>query len=147
GNPDLIERFVRPTLNGELIGSLAVTEPDGGSDVASLRASAKRDGDAYLVNGSKTVITSGAPADFVTSAVRTGDPGYAGISLLVVEKPAVTVTRRLEKLGWHCSDTAELAYVDARVPVANLIGPENTGFAQIMRHFASERISMAVQCY
>jgi acyl-CoA dehydrogenase len=147
GNPDLIERFVRPTLNGELIGSLAVTEPDGGSDVAGLRTSAKRDGDDYVVNGSKTFITSGARADFVTTAVRTGDPGYAGISLLVVEKPAVTVTRRLEKLGWHCSDTAELAYVDARVPAGNLIGAENTGFAQIMQHFASERISMAVQCY
>jgi acyl-CoA dehydrogenase len=147
GNPDLIERFVRPTLAGELIGCLAVTEPDGGSDVAALRTSAQRDGDGYVVNGSKTFITSGARADFVTTAVRTGDPGYAGISLLIVEKPAVTVTRRLEKLGWHCSDTAELAYVDARVPAANLIGAENTGFAQIMRHFASERISMAVQCY
>ena len=147
GNRDLIDRFVRPTLDGRLIGCLAITEPDGGSDVAGLRTNAKRDGDEYIVNGSKTFITSGARADFVTTAVRTGDRGYAGISLLVVEKPAVTVTRRLEKLGWHCSDTAELAYVDARVPAANLVGAENTGFAQIMQHFASERISMAVQCY
>jgi acyl-CoA dehydrogenase len=147
GNPDLVDRFVRPTLAGELIGALGVTEPGGGSDVAALRTRAVRDGDAYVVDGAKTFITSGARADFVTTAVRTGGPGYAGISLLIVEKPAVTVTRRLEKLGWHCSDTAELAYVDARVPAANLVGAENTGFAQIMRHFAGERISMAVQCY
>jgi acyl-CoA dehydrogenase len=153
GDPALIDRYVRPTLRGDLIGSLAVTEPDGGSDVASLRTTAIRDGgsdhDDYLVNGAKTFITSGARADFVTTAVRTGGPGYGGISLLVVDTatPGFTVTRRLDKLGWHCSDTAELSYVDVRVPAANLVGEEGTGFVQIMRHFASERISMAVQAY
>jgi acyl-CoA dehydrogenase len=147
GDPALIDRYVRPTLRGDLIGSLAVTEPDGGSDVAALRTTAIRDGDAYIVNGAKTFITSGARADFVTTAVRTGGPGYGGISLLVVDTntPGFTVTRRLEKLGWHCSDTAELSYVDVRVPAANLVGAEGTGFPQIMRHFASERISMSAQ--
>ena len=145
GDPGQIGRFVRPALRGTSIGSLAVTEPDGGSDVAAIRTTATRDGDGYVVNGSKTYITSGARADFVTTAVRTGD----SLSLLVVEKErdGFTVTRRLEKMGWHCSDTAELSYVDVRVPVGNLIGPQGSGFAQLMRHFATERLSLAVQAY
>ncbi len=149
GDPEQLDRFVRPTLAGQKIGALAVTEPDGGSDVAALRTSAVRHGDHYLVNGSKTYITSGARADFVTTAVRTGEPGYGGISLLVVEAgtPGFTVTRRLEKMGWHCSDTAELSYVDVKVPAANLVGAENSGFALIMQQFQVERISMAVQAY
>ncbi|MFJ6673000.1 acyl-CoA dehydrogenase family protein [Actinosynnema sp. NPDC091369] len=149
GDPDLIDRFVRPTLAGELIGSLAITEPGGGSDVAALRTTARRDGDTYVVNGTKTFITSGDRADFVTTAVRTGGPGHQGISLLVVEKgtPGFAVDRRLEKMGWHCSDTAELSFVDARVPAANLVGPENGGFALVMRQFQVERISLAVQAY
>ena len=85
GDPDLIDRYVRPTLAGEQIGSLGVTEPDGGSDVAGLRTTARLDGDHYVVNGAKTFITSGARADFVTTAVRTGGPGYGGVSLLVVD--------------------------------------------------------------
>ncbi|WP_309113404.1 acyl-CoA dehydrogenase family protein [Saccharothrix sp.] len=149
GGPDLVDRFVRPTLEGELIGALAVTEPGGGSDVAALRTRAVRDGDHYVVNGSKTFITSGDRADFVTTAVRTGGEGYQGISLLVIEKgtPGFTVDRRLDKMGWHCSDTAELSFVDARVPAANLVGPENGGFGLIMRQFQVERISLAVQAY
>ncbi|WP_422734590.1 acyl-CoA dehydrogenase family protein [Micromonospora sp. WMMD558] len=149
GSGDLVDRYVRPTLAGTMIGALAVTEPDGGSDVASLRTTARRDGDHYVVNGAKTYITSGHRADFVTTAVRTGGPGAGGISLLVIEKgaPGFTVGRRLEKLGWHCSDTAELSFTDVRVPVTNLVGAENTGFLAIMRNFASERISLAVQAY
>jgi acyl-CoA dehydrogenase len=145
GDAAQIARFVRPALEGTKIGSLAVTEPDGGSDVAAIRTTAVRDGDGYVVNGSKTFITSGARADFVTTAVRTGD----AISLLVVEtdRDGFAVTRRLEKMGWHCSDTAELSYVDVRVPVGNLVGPEGSGFAQLMRHFATERLSLAVQAY
>jgi acyl-CoA dehydrogenase len=147
GDPDQIERYVKPTIKGELIGSLGVTEPDGGSDVAGLRTTARLDGDHYVVNGAKTFITSGARADFVTTAVRTGGPGYGGVSLLVVDtaSPGFSVTRRLEKMGWHCSDTAELSYVDVLVPRRNLVGEEGTGFRQIMRHFATERISMAMQ--
>jgi acyl-CoA dehydrogenase len=149
GSPGLIDRFVRPTLAGELIGSLAVTEPDGGSDVAALTTRAVRDGDHYVVNGAKTFITSGWRADFVTTAVRTGGPGHAGISLLVVERdtPGFTRNRKLAKMGWHCSDTAELSFVDARVPVANLVGEEQGGFALLMRQFQVERISLAVQAY
>ncbi len=149
GDAAQIERWVRPTLEGRLIGALAVTEPDAGSDVASLRTRAVRDGDHYVVNGAKAFITSGARADFVTTAVRTGGEGHGGVSLLVVERgtPGFTVGRRLEKMGWWCSDTAELAFADVRVPVANLVGEEGTGFLQIMRNFQSERIGIAVQAY
>jgi acyl-CoA dehydrogenase len=149
GDADLVDRFVRPTLAGELIGSLAVTEPGGGSDVAGLRTTAVREGDHYVVNGAKTFITSGTRADFVTTAVRTGGPGHGGISLLVVEKgtPGFGVDRSLSKMGWHCSDTAELSYVDVRVPVANLIGEEGHGFYQIAEQFVVERMALAVHAY
>ncbi len=153
GSPDLVDRYLRPTLAGELIGALAVTEPGGGSDVAGLRTTARRvegDGDPYyLVNGTKTFITSGVRADFVTTAVRTGGPGYAGISLLVVDKgtPGFTVDRDLTKMGWHCSDTAELGFADVRVPVGNLIGEENAGFLQIAEQFVVERLALAVHAY
>ncbi|MFI9386473.1 acyl-CoA dehydrogenase family protein [Kutzneria sp. NPDC052558] len=149
GDAEHVERFVRPALAGEKIGSLAVTEPDGGSDVASLRTRAVRDGDHYIVNGSKMFITSGTRADFVTTAVRTGEAGYQGVSLLVIERgtPGFTASRKLEKMGWHCSDTAELSFSDARVPVANLVGPENGGFPQLMQQFQVERLSLAVQAY
>ena len=145
-NQDLIDRYVRPTLNGDLIGALAVTEPDGGSDVAALRTTAVDKGDHYLVNGTKTFITSGARADFVTTAVRTGGKGYEGISLLVVDN-GIEVVRKLEKMGWHCSDTAELSFVDVKVPKRNLVGEAHKGFALIMRQFQVERITMAVEAY
>jgi len=149
GDPQQVERWVRPTIAGTKIGALAITEPDGGSDVAGIRTTAKRDGDAYVVNGAKTYITSGVRADFVVTAVRTGDAGAHGISLLVVEKgtPGFSVTRRLDKMGWRSSDTAELSYVDVRVPAANLVGDENTGFVQIAQNFVAERIGLAVQSY
>ncbi|MEU5829927.1 acyl-CoA dehydrogenase family protein [Micromonospora tulbaghiae] len=145
----LIERYVRPALAGTMIGALAITEPDGGSDVAGIRTCAVRDGDHYVVNGSKTYITSGARADFVTTAVCTDFPGSGSVSLLVIDKgsPGFTVGRRLEKLGWHCSDTAELSFVDVRVPVTNRVGPEDTGFLAIMQQFANERLSLATQAY
>ena len=149
GGSSLVDRFVRPTLAGETIGSLAITEPGGGSDVAGIRTTAVRDGDHYVVNGAKTFITSGTRADFVTTAVRTGGPGHAGVSLLVVERgtPGFTVDRALTKMGWHCSDTAELSYVDVRVPVENLVGQENAGFYQIAEQFVVERIALAVHGY
>ena len=149
GDRDQIERWVRPTIDGAKIGSLAITEPDGGSDVANLRTTAKRDGADYVVNGAKTYITSGVRADFVVTAVRTGDAGAHGISLLVIEKgtPGFTVSRRLAKMGWLCSDTAELSYVDVRVPAANLVGRENSGFGQLASNFVSERVGLAVQSY
>ncbi|MDT4928236.1 MAG: acyl-CoA dehydrogenase [Pseudonocardiales bacterium] len=149
GDEAQVEKWVRPTIEGMKIGSLAITEPDGGSDVANLRTSAKRDGDEYVLNGAKTYITSGVRADFVVTAARTGDAGAHGISLIVVEKgtPGFTVSRKLEKMGWLCSDTAELSYADVRVPAANLVGVENTGFIQIAQNFVSERIGLAVQSY
>ncbi|SBT52640.1 acyl-CoA dehydrogenase family protein [Micromonospora narathiwatensis] len=149
GPQHLIDRYVRPTLAGTMIGALAITEPDGGSDVAGIRTCARRDGDHYVVNGSKTYITSGVRADFVTTAVCADFPGSGTLSLLVIEKgtPGFTVGRRLEKLGWHCSDTAELSFTDVRVPVANRIGPEDTGFLAIMQQFAAERLSLATQAY
>ncbi|WP_322920520.1 acyl-CoA dehydrogenase family protein [Nocardioides renjunii] len=149
GDADLVDRFVRPTLAGEAVGSLAITEPGGGSDVARLRTTAVRDGDHYVVAGAKTFITSGVRADFVTTAVRTGAPGHGGISLLVVEKgtPGFSVDRSLRKMGWHCSDTAELSFVDCRVPVANLVGAEGSGFAQVADQFVVERIALAVHGY
>jgi len=149
GDAAQIDRWVRPTIAGELIGSLAVTEPDGGSDVAGIRTTAKRDGDEYVVSGAKTYITSGVRADFVVTAVRTSDAGAHGISLLVIEKgtPGFSVSRKLEKMGWLCSDTAELTFADVRVPAANLVGAENSGFVQIAQNFVSERIGLAVQAY
>ena len=149
GDPALVERVARPVLEGRKIVSLAVTEPDGGSDVAGLRTRAVRDGDDYVVTGSKLYITSGTRADFFTTAVRTGGVGAAGISLLVIDRDlaGVTVSVPLKKMGWLCSDTAELGFDQVRVPVANLVGPEHMGFYAIMKQFAAERLSMAVQAY
>jgi acyl-CoA dehydrogenase len=148
-DPEQIDKWVRPTLAGEKIGSLAITEPGGGSDVGHLRTKAVRDGDHYVVNGSKTYITSGCRADFVVTAVRTGGEGAAGVSLLVVERgtPGFEVASKLDKMGWRASDTAELSFVDARVPVANLVGAENSGFVQIAQAFLTERIALAAQAY
>ena len=149
GDPRLIDKFVKPTLARELIGSLAITEPGGGSDVGHLRTTAVRDGDHYVVNGAKTYITSAVRGDYVVAAVRTGGPGAAGISMLVIEKgtPGFEVSRKLAKMGWRSSDTAELSFTDARVPVENLVGAENTGFLQIAQAFVSERVGLAVQAY
>jgi acyl-CoA dehydrogenase len=149
GDSGQVERFVRPVLEGRAIAALAITEPDGGSDVAALRTRAERDGDDYVINGSKIYITSGARADWVVVGVRTGGPGFGGISLIVVptDTPGFSVVRRLEKIGWHCSDTAELAFTDCRVPAANLVGRQDSGFIQIAMQFVVERLSIAVQAY
>ncbi|OBA76384.1 acyl-CoA dehydrogenase [Mycolicibacterium mucogenicum] len=149
GDQRLIDTYVRPTLQGKMIGSLAITEPGGGSDVGHLTTRADRDGDDFIINGAKTYITSGVRADYVVTAVRTGGPGAAGVSLIVVDKdtPGFTVSRKLEKMGWRSSDTAELSYVDVRVPAANLVGPENSGFLQIAGAFVSERVGLAAQAY
>ena len=147
GTPELVDRYVRPTLAGDLIGALGVTEPGGGSDVAGITTTAVRDGDSWVVNGAKTYITSGVRADFVTTAVRTGGPGHTGISLLVIDKglPGFAVSRPLDKMGWRSSDTAELSFTDVRVPADRLVGKENEGFLLIMRQFQSERLALATQ--
>jgi acyl-CoA dehydrogenase len=148
GTDEQKRRFVTPVLRGERVSALAVTEPSGGSDVASLRTTARRDGDHYVVSGLKTFITSGTRADFVTVAVRTGAEGHGGISLLVVERgtPGFSVSKKLDKMGWWASDTAELAFDDCRVPIANLIGAENAGFLAIMSNFVTERLLLSAQC-
>lgn len=141
-------RFVRPVLSGEKVSALAITEPSGGSDVANVRTKAVRDGDHYVVNGSKLFITSGCRADIVMTAVRTGGEGRAGVSMLVIERgtPGFSVSKKFAKTGLWASDTAELSFHDCRVPVANLIGKENEGFAAIMLNFATERLILAGQC-
>lgn len=142
------ERYVRPTLRGDKVSALGITEPGGGSDVAAITTKAVRDGDHYIVNGAKTFITSGTRADFVTSAVRTGGEGHGGISMLIIDSdsPGFSVAGKLKKTGWWASDTAELAFEDCRVPVENLIGQEGAGFLMIMTNFVTERLMIAGQC-
>lgn len=149
GSDYLKDRYLRRMVEGEIIGGLAVTEPDTGSDVASLRTSARRDGDSYVINGAKMFITNGAEGDVVVVAART-DPevkASRGISMFLVEKGTAgfSVGRALEKMGWKSSDTAELVFSDCRVPSQNLIGEENRGFYYIMENFQNERLALAGQ--
>jgi len=145
---DEIKRQVLPpVIAGEKVAALAISEPGGGSDVASLSTSAVRDGDDFIVRGEKTFITSGMRADFITLAVRTGGAGPHGVSLLLIDTartPGITRTK-LDKMGWHCSDTAHLHFDDCRVPLANLIGAEGSGFSTIMKNFNNERLMLSAQ--
>lgn len=146
GSDAIKRRVIPPVLRGEKIAALAVTEPSGGSDVASLRTTAIRDGDHYVVNGEKTFITSGMRADFITTAVRTNPAikGSGGISVLVIDGDTPGLTRTsLKKMGWWSSDTAHLHFDNCRVPVANLVGEENRGFKTFMQNFNSERLFMS----
>ncbi|MCC6559613.1 MAG: acyl-CoA dehydrogenase family protein, partial [Polyangiaceae bacterium] len=141
------QRFIPPVLRGEKIAALAITEPGGGSDVASLTTRAVRDGDHYVVTGTKIFITSGCRADLITTAVRTGGAGHAGVALLVIEREhGFTVSKKLRKTGWWASDTAEITFDGCRVPAENLIGEENAGFVPIMMNFATERLLLAGNC-
>ncbi|MCA9694305.1 MAG: acyl-CoA dehydrogenase family protein, partial [Myxococcales bacterium] len=144
GRPALKERALPPILTGDKISALAVTEPGGGSDVANLATTARREGDHYVVNGSKMFITSGMRADYITTAVRTGGDGAGGVSLLVIEGDTPGLTRTsLKKMGWWCSDTAALYFDDCKVPVENLLGEENQGFFGLMQNFNNERLMIA----
>lgn len=147
--PEWMKRKVLPeVLAGEKISALAITEPSGGSDVANLKTTARRDGDHYVVNGSKMFITSGMRADYYTVAVRTGGPGAGGVSLLLIERDREGFARtKLKKMGWWASDTAHLRFDNCRVPVANLVGVEHEGFKLFMHNFNSERLFMAAQAY
>lgn len=146
GSDSLKQRVVPEVLSGSAIAALAVTEPSGGSDVASIKTRAIDEGDHYRVSGSKTFITSGSRADYFTVAVRTGDFGPKGVSLLLIEAntPGLSRGSKLEKMGWHASDTCELFFDDCLVPKANLIGKQNQGFKLIMANFQKERMSLAV---
>ncbi len=138
--------FWEPAVRGQAIAALGVSEPDAGSDVANIRTTARRDGDDYVINGAKTYITNATRADFITLAVRTGEKGYGGISLVMfpTDTKGFRVTKKLEKLGNHCSDTAEIAFEDCRIPRRNLLGAENMGFAYIMQNFQGERLVGAI---
>ena len=141
------QRWLVPGIAGEKIGALGITEPGAGSDVASIRTSAKRVDGGFLVNGSKTFITNGVRADFMVCAVKTTEEGgHGGLSFLVLESdmPGYEVTSTLEKLGWHASDTGEIAFSDVFVPEEHLLGEENGGFQQIMANFAWERLLMSI---
>lgn len=146
GSDFLKEKYLRPGIAGEQFGALAITEPGGGSDVAAMRSRAVRHGKHYLLRGSKTFITNGALSDFIVVAAKTDlEAGAAGISLFVVDRNSDGLSAsKLEKLGWHASDTAEIHFDEVKVPVENLLGQENMGFYYIMQRFALERLVMAV---
>ena len=146
GTPELKERYLAPAIRGEMVAAIAVTEPDAGSDVAAIRTRAERDGDEWIINGTKLYITNGTQADWLCLLVRTSDEGgYRGMSQIVVptDAPGFSVSRKLDKLGNRSSDTAELSFVDMRVPVANTIGTIGRGFQQQMAQFQNERMIAA----
>lgn len=145
GSHALKHRIVPAVIAGEKIAALAITEPGGGSDVARLACTARREGEQWVIDGEKTFITSGVRADWITLAVRTGGKGAAGISLIAVPGDAPGLERTpLAKMGWWCSDTAQLRFANCRVPLDHLIGAENTGFRAIMENFNGERLLMSV---
>ena len=147
GTEEQRRRWIVPGIKGEKVGALGITEPGAGSDVAGIRTFARRVDGGYVVNGAKTFITNGVRADFLVCACKTTEAGgHGGISFLVLERemPGYEVTAKLEKLGWHSSDTGELSFTDVEVPAENLLGTENGGFALIMANFAWERLLMAI---
>jgi alkylation response protein AidB-like acyl-CoA dehydrogenase len=147
GTTEQKQRWLVPGIAGEKIGALGITEPGAGSDVASLSTTARRSGDSYVVNGTKTFITNGVRADFLVCACKTSEEGgHGGISFLVLESemPGYEVSAKLEKMGWHSSDTGEISFTDVKVPAENLLGEENGGFKLIMFNFAWERLLMAI---
>jgi citronellyl-CoA dehydrogenase len=146
GTDEQKRRYLAPAVRGEMVASIAVTEPDAGSDVAGIRTRAERDGDEWVINGSKLYITNGTQADWLCLLARTSDEGgHHGLSQIIfpTDTPGFSVSRKLSKLGNRCSDTAELSFVDARVPVANTIGEAGRGFQQQMQQFQNERMIAA----
>jgi citronellyl-CoA dehydrogenase len=146
GTREQKDEFLAPALRGEKIAALGVSEPNCGSDVASIRTTAKKVGGDYVINGAKCWITNGTRADFITLAVRTGGEGYGGISLVTfpTDTPGFKVTRKIGKAGNHASDTAELAFEDCKIPTRYLLGEENHGFYYIMMNFQGERLVAAL---
>jgi citronellyl-CoA dehydrogenase len=146
GTDEQKKLFLAPALAGEKIAALGISEPDAGSDVASLKTTARRQGDDYVINGAKMWITNGTRADFITLAVRTGGPGYGGISLVTfpTDVKGFSVSRKLEKVGNLASDTALLFFEDCRIPARFLLGEENQGFHHVMVNFQGERLVTAV---
>ncbi|MSQ83246.1 MAG: acyl-CoA dehydrogenase [Myxococcales bacterium] len=140
------DTYLRPSIAGQAIAALGITEPDAGSDVSAIKTTARREAGDYVINGNKTYITNGTRADFITLVVRTGGSGHDGISLVMfpTDTKGFRVTRKLEKMGNHCSDTAEINFDDCRVPVRNLLGNEGEGFYYVMANFGGERLVGAI---
>ena len=145
GSHEQKERFKRPCISGEKIAALAITEPGAGSDVSGIRMTAKKDGDDYILNGTKLFITSGCRADFIVTLARTGEDPHGGLTFFVVEKDMAgfSASRSLKKTGWRASDTAELVYDNVRVPASHRIGSEGSGFVAVMQNFQNERLMLA----
>lgn len=148
GSDEIKREFLLPAVQGDKIAALGVSEPGGGSDVAAIRTTARSDGDDYIINGQKLWITNGSRADFITLAVRTGDDGFGGISLVVfpTDVKGFHVGKKLKKIGNKCSDTAELFFEDCRIPKRYILGEENMGFYHIMTNFQGERLVAALGC-
>lgn len=149
GDERIKQKYLAPSITGEMIGCLCISEPFGGSDVAGMRTTAIKDGDHYIVNGSKTFITNGVYSDYLVVAAKT-DPEskHAGMSIFVIDRETEGVSAtKLDKLGWRASDTGEIAFDNVRVPAENLMGEEGKGFPYIMQHFALERLIMGINAH
>lgn len=149
GNHEIKEKYLTPSITGDKIGCLCITEPFGGSDVAGMRTTAVKEGDSYVLNGSKTFITNGVYSDYLVVSAKT-DPGMGnkGISIFIMDRDTPGISSsKLDKLGWRASDTAEIAFDNVRIPASNLMGEEGKGFAYLMQHLALERMIMAVNAH
>lgn len=149
GSPELKEKYLTASINGDMIGCLGITEPFGGSDVAGMRTTAEKKGDTYIINGSKTFITNGVNSDYLIIAAKTTPAaGNKGISIFLIDRdtPGISATK-LDKLGWRASDTGEIAFDNVVIPASNLMGEEDMGFSYIMQHFASERLIMGINAH
>ncbi|MFH6768187.1 acyl-CoA dehydrogenase family protein [Gaetbulibacter aquiaggeris] len=149
GNHDMKQRYLTPSISGDKIGCLCITEPFGGSDVAGMRSTAVKQGDHYILNGSKTFITNGFYSDYLIVAAKTSpELGNKGISIFVVDRESEGLSAtKLDKLGWRASDTGEIAFDNVKVPLTNLLGDENGGFGYIMQHFSLERLIMGINAH
>ncbi len=150
GSHELKKKYLEPSIRGEMVGAIGVSEPDAGSDVASIRTRAEKDGDDYIINGTKLYITNGTQADWICLLARTSnEPGYRGMSLIIVptNSPGFSVGRKLRKLGNYSSDTGELVFDHVRVPQSNRIGPEGMGFILQMQQFQKERLIGSIMAH
>jgi len=149
GDERIKSEYLAPSIAGDKIGCLCITEPFGGSDVAGMRTTAVKDGDSYVINGSKTFITNGVYSDYLVVAAKTNpELGNKGMSIFVIDRETSGVSAtKLDKLGWRASDTGEIAFDNVRIPAENLMGEEGSGFGYIMQHFATERLIMAVNAH
>lgn len=149
GDDRIKKEYLAPSITGEKIGCLCITEPFGGSDVAGMRSTAVKEGAHYILNGSKTFITNGVYSDYLVVAAKTApELGGKGMSIFVIDRdtPGISATK-LDKLGWRASDTGEIAFDNVKIPAENLMGEENKGFGYIMQHFASERLIMGINAH